>query len=79
MTSGAVRQALTLYTWTVKRKPNKMLLGGLVAVEVVSAGLAWRDLARRSDDQVRGNRNAWRVFIVSNPGNSLVYWVFGRL
>ena len=56
----------------------KQLLGGLVAVEVVSAALAWRDLASRNDDRVRGNKNAWRVFMVLNPGNSVVYWVFGR-
>jgi len=62
----------------MKRKPNKVRLGALVAVEVVAATLAWRDLARRSDDQVRGNKKFWRVFVCLNPGNSLVYWIFGR-
>ncbi len=69
---------LKLYTYTMKRKPNKLLLGGLVATSVVSAALASRDLAHRSDNQVRGNKKAWRVFIVLNPGNSFVYWLFGR-
>jgi hypothetical protein len=50
----------------------------VVFIEVVSAALAWRDLARRSDDQVRGKKNLWRAFITINPGNSLVYWAIGR-
>jgi hypothetical protein len=40
--------------------------------------MAWRDLARRSDNQVRGRKNLWRVFITVNPGNSIVYWLVGR-
>ncbi len=62
----------------MKQKSNKPLLVGLVAVEVVSAVLAWRDLSRRSDDLVRGKKDVWRVFISINPGNSLIYWAFGR-
>jgi hypothetical protein len=62
----------------MKQKSSKPLLVGLVAVEVVSAVLAWRDLSRRSDDLVRGKKDVWRVFISINPGNSLIYWAFGR-
>lgn len=62
----------------MKQKPNTPLLIGIVAVEVISAVLAWRDLGRRSEDQLRGTKNLWRVFISINPGNSLVYWAFGR-
>jgi hypothetical protein len=57
---------------------KKVAIGILVAIEVVAATLAWRDLARRSDDQVRGNKNLWRVFVSLNPGNSLLYWAIGR-
>jgi len=49
-----------------------------VSSEVIAAALAGRALARRNKDQVRGNKNAWRVFVLLNPGNSLVYWAFGR-
>jgi len=59
-------------------KPKKLLLGWLVAVEVVSAALAWRDLSRRRDDQVRGRKKAWRAAMLLNPGNSVLYWAFGR-
>jgi hypothetical protein len=59
-------------------KAKRLLLGGLVVVEVISAALAWRDLARRDGDRVRGNKNAWRAFMALNPGNSAAYWAFGR-
>ena len=55
----------------MKGKPKKLLLGVLVLVQVVSAVLAWRDLASRSNDEVRGSKKAWRPFIVLNPGISL--------
>jgi hypothetical protein len=50
----------------------------VVAVEAAVAALAYRDLAHRSDDLVRGPKNFWRVFIGLNPGNALVYWLLGR-
>jgi hypothetical protein len=62
----------------MKGKPKKLLLGGLVLVQVISAVLAWRDLGGRTDDQVLGNKKTWRVFIVLNPGNSFAYWICGR-
>jgi hypothetical protein len=62
----------------VKRKPPKPVVLAIVAAQTVSAVLAWRDLAARSDDDVRGRKNLWRIFIALNPGNSLVYWAVGR-
>ena len=44
-------------------------MAAVVALQLVSAGLAWRDLSQRSDDQVRGNKNLWRVIVSLNPGN----------
>ena len=60
------------------RKPSKRVIGLVVVAQIVSCALAWRDLAQRSDDQVRGRKNLWRVFITVNPGNSIVYWLAGR-
>jgi hypothetical protein len=54
------------------------LLAALVAVDLVAAVFAWRDLNRRSEDEVRGSKRLWRVVIVANPGNSFAYWVVGR-
>lgn len=61
---------------TTKQKTRLALV--VVPIQVVLAVLAWRDLARRRDDQVRGQKNFWRVFVTLNPGNSVAYWLFGR-
>jgi hypothetical protein len=60
------------------RRPPKEVVVALVAVEAVSAAFAFRDLARRTDDEVHGPKLLWRIIIGINPGNSLAYWVFGR-
>lgn len=60
------------------RRPNRKIVGAVVAVEVAAAILAYRDLAGRSDEQVRGPKNLWRVVIGLNPGNSVAYWLLGR-
>jgi hypothetical protein len=62
----------------MRHSARKPALVGLVAAEVVSAVLAWRDLDRRRNDQVRGSKNVWRVLISINPGNSFVYWLVAR-
>jgi hypothetical protein len=61
---------------TIKQK--RLIAAIIVPAQVVGAVLAWRDLARRTDDQVRGNKRAWRLFVSINPGNSVFYWLFGR-
>jgi len=60
------------------RKPPKQVVIAVVAVQAVSAAFAFRDLARRNDEQVRGPKLLWRVLIGLNPGNSLAYWALGR-
>jgi hypothetical protein len=60
------------------RNPPKQVVIAVVAVEAVSAAFAFRDLARRGDDQVRGPKLLWRVLIGINPGNSVAYWLLGR-
>jgi hypothetical protein len=60
------------------RRPNPKVVVAVVAVEVAVAVLAYRDLARRPDELVRGPKRLWRVVIGMNPGNSLFYWLLGR-
>jgi hypothetical protein len=60
------------------RKPPREVVITVVAVEAVVAVFAFRDLARRTDEQVRGPKLLWRVLIGINPGNSLAYWLLGR-
>ncbi len=62
----------------MSRKPPRPVLLAIVGLEVVSAVFAWRDLAQRSDGQVRGNKKLWRAAILANPGNSVAYWALGR-
>ena len=62
---------------TIKRK--RLLAAIIVPTQVAFAILAWRDLAQRTDDQVRGTKNFWRVVVSINPGNALIYWLFGRV
>ncbi len=40
---------------------------GLITAEMISAALAWRDLGRRTEDQVGGTKTGWRLFITLNP------------
>lgn len=60
------------------RQRKWLLAAILVPIEVVLAVLAWRDLDRRSDVQLRGKKRLWRAFVLINPGNSIIYWLFGR-
>ena len=60
------------------RKPHRNVVLAVVAVEAALAALAYRDLAGRSQDEVRGPKTLWRIFIGINPGNSLLYWFVGR-
>jgi hypothetical protein len=58
---------------------RKLTLSAIVVpIQVALAVLAWRDMAWRSDDDVRGPKRFWRVFVLLNPGNSLAYWLFAR-
>jgi len=49
-----------------------------VLVDLVLATVAWRDLSRRSEVEIRGTKRFWHAVILANPGNSIAYWLFGR-
>ncbi len=61
-----------------KTRRGRAILGLAIAAQTASAVLAWRDLARRTNDQVRGSKNLWRLIVTINPGNSIAYWLIGR-
>ena len=60
------------------KEQKRMAVAVIVPIQLVLAVLAWRDIGRRTDDQVRGKKNLWRAFMLLNPGNSLFYWLLGR-
>jgi hypothetical protein len=57
---------------------KKLVVMVVVPIQVLLAVLAWRDMSRRTDAQIRGRKRLWRVFVLLNPGNSLLYWLLGR-
>ncbi len=60
------------------RRPDPRVIAVVVAAEAVSAALAYRDLATRPDEAVRGPRLLWKIVMALNPGNSIAYWLIGR-
>ena len=65
-------------TYGMRRRPPPPAIAALALVSTVSGALAWRDLLRRPPAQVRGSKRFWRTLILLNPGNSVLYWLFGR-
>jgi hypothetical protein len=63
---------------SVLTRRKLILIAIVVPLEIVSAVFAWRDLRSRSDDELRGPKRFWRLVIVANPGNSVLYWLLGR-
>lgn len=61
-----------------RRRLPRPVLVAILAVQSVTAVFAWRDLKRRDESRVRGSKKFWRIVMVLNPGNSLLYWLFGR-
>jgi hypothetical protein len=57
---------------------KRLLVAIILVIEVPLAVLAWRDLGRRTAEDVRGKKSLWRAFILMNPGNSAFYWLGGR-
>jgi hypothetical protein len=53
-------------------------LAPFLVAHVVITAFTWRDLRRRTDDQVRGSKRIWRMASAVNTLGSLAYWLFGR-
>jgi hypothetical protein len=64
--------------WMVRNRTPQSTVWLVLVVHVVVTALVWRDLRRRSDSELRGGRNLWRVLSALNTGNSLVYLLLGR-
>ena len=57
--------------------PGKALLLALAAVSLALVATAERDIQRRDEDEVRGNRALWRLVSLNALG-ALAYLRFGR-
>ena len=78
ITSLARRQQEVGMTMAMRRRPPPPAIAAVALAATVSGTLAWRDLNRRPPSQVRGSKRFWRLLITLNPGNSVLYWLFGR-
>ena len=59
-------------------KPSPRLIAALAVAHLVVTTLVWRDLRRRTDDQVRGSKRIWRIASAANMSNSIAYLLIGR-
>lgn len=58
-------------------KPLKAVLLYL-PVHVAVVAVTWRDIGRRSPQQVRGSRRLWRIASAVNTLGAAAYWLAGR-
>jgi hypothetical protein len=65
-------------TMNQRRRPSPPVLAALLVAHIVVTALTWRDISRRSDEQLRGKKWFWRAFSALQMGNSAVYWLVGR-
>jgi hypothetical protein len=61
-----------------RKKPNPKVIAAILVGHVAVTALTWRDLRHRTDAQVRGSKQWWRVASAANSSNSLLYLLFGR-
>jgi hypothetical protein len=61
----------------LRRNPKVVLIVIVLLVWAIVTPFTWRDLRRRSPDQIRGSKWMWRV-ASSNLTGSIAYFLFGR-
>lgn len=59
-------------------KQKRRIAAVLTATQLVAGPLTLRDLARRSDDQIRGPRLLWKLWAGTNLAGVATYWAVGR-
>lgn len=65
-------------TWMELNTTQRRGIVALSAVEVVLAGEAWTDLARRPAETVNGRKRWWALVIAVNFIGPLTYFRWGR-
>jgi hypothetical protein len=61
------------------KKGQWVALAVILPIHIACARWTWRDLASRSDDEVRGPKRTWRAASAVNTLGSVAYFFFGRL
>jgi hypothetical protein len=60
-----------------RRNPKAVVIVVVLLIWAIVTPFTWRDLRRRSPDQIRGKKWMWRV-ASSNLTGSIAYFMFGR-
>jgi hypothetical protein len=55
------------------------VLAIILPIHFALAALTWRDIGRRTDEQVRGSKQLWRAASLLNSLGSIAYFAFGRI
>ncbi|WP_107773707.1 PLD nuclease N-terminal domain-containing protein [Nocardioides sediminis] len=64
--------------WSELSSSQKRAITVVGAVEAIMTLAAWRDLARRPDDGVRGPKWAWAGAVLVQPFGPPAYFTLGR-
>jgi hypothetical protein len=69
------RKKMTWSEMSAGRKAGVLVMG---TVQMILAAAAWRDLAKRPDEQVNGSKGVWVAIIAINWIGPIAYFVRGR-
>ncbi len=64
--------------WAEMSPAARAAITVLAVLQVVLAGAAWADLARRAPEQVNGSKRAWAWGIAVNFAGPVAYFARGR-
>ena len=59
-------------------KKQVKVLAVVLVIHLLLVRLTWRDLGRRPDAAVRGQKRYWRLSSGLNTTGSVAYWLIGR-
>jgi hypothetical protein len=60
------------------KKPATPQILAALALHAAITAVTWRDIRRRSADQVRGSKNLWRAASALNTVGAAAYFTIGR-
>ncbi len=64
--------------WAEFSPAGRIVVAALAVLQVLLAGAAWADLARRDAAQVNGSKRAWAWGIAVNFAGPVAYFLRGR-
>ena len=65
-------------TWSELSSRQKLALALLASTQLLLAACAWRDLAQRPAEDIRGSKRTWAAIIAINFIGPIAYFMRGR-